>query len=74
MVRTDAAHCELSAHATVDARSLLLLVALIELHGDKLPGIEIRSQEEQRHEATLADESQHGRRRGTRRSARAKDT
>lgn len=74
MVTADAAQCELSARATVDARSLLLLVELIELHGDTLPGMEVRSQEEQRHEATLVDESKHGRRRGTRRSARSEDT
>ena len=37
MVTADAAQCELSAHATVDARSLLLLVELIELRGEGYP-------------------------------------
>jgi hypothetical protein len=53
MVAADAAQIRLSAEATLDARSLLLLVELWELHGDRLLKTEVSFQEESR-ESTLA--------------------
>jgi hypothetical protein len=72
MVATDAAQCELSREVTLDARSLLLLVELMELHGDKLPAKEVSFQEECR-ESTLVTGANPSEGTGSRDSTRSKN-
>ncbi|MGA8023071.1 MAG: hypothetical protein WB990_08895 [Candidatus Acidiferrales bacterium] len=54
MLTPDAARFELQDTPTLDARALLRLVELWQLHCDKLPGWEVHPQKESSHETTLA--------------------
>ena len=62
MVAPDAAMCELAETPTIQARALLQLAELWELHRGKLSDQEVNSHTELNHEATLVDQATSGKR------------